>query len=399
MKPQYLRRSWAEINLDHLDYNMEQIRARLSPNCQIMGVVKADAYGHGDLQIAQRLRQQGVGWFGVSNLEEAMSLRRGGFEEEILIFGVTPPEQARRLALYRITQTVFSPEYAQSLSQAAVHQGVQVEVHIKADTGMGRIGFLALDHLEKAADDIRKACLLPGLIHTGIFTHFSVADELSPESREYTQAQFEAFLRLIDQLEQLGIRFRIRHCCNSAGLLLNPKMHLDMVRPGVILYGMHPSPECRNAIDLKPVMELKSIISLIKDLPPHHSVSYGRTFRSGTSPVRVATVPIGYADGYSRLLSNKARVLVQGKLAPQIGNVCMDQMMLDVTQIPQAQAGDVVTLLGAQGQNAISADDLAQITGTINYEITCQVSRRIPRVYLSGGKEIAVVNYLHTPPV
>jgi len=391
----YLKRAWAEINLDYIADNVKAIQSIVRPGCRIMGVVKADAYGHGDKYAADCLRRQGVSWFGVSNLEEALSLRRQGVTGDILIFGITPASHAGTLACQSITQTVFSLEYAEKLSAAAVEQGVTVSVHIKLDTGMGRIGFSTFDGPAQAAENAGKVYRMPGLKPTGIFTHFSVADESREDSREYTLEQFQRFEGTCAELEKRGFSCGLRHCCNSAAMLNYPQMHLDMVRPGNIIYGLYPSPDCmrERKIDLKPAMELKSMVSMVKKMDGGRSISYGRTYETPDCRI-VATVPIGYADGYTRRLSNKARVLIHGRFAPQVGNVCMDQMMVDVTDIPQVKEGDIVTLFGQQGENAILVEELADLTGTINYEIVCVLGRRVPRIYLEDGKKIAVVDYI-----
>ncbi len=391
----YLKRTWAEINLNHIADNVKAIQSCLQPGCQLMGVVKADAYGHGDKYVADCLRHQGVSWFGVSNLEEALSLRRQGFTENILIFGITPANYAGTLACHNITQSVFSLEYAENLSAEALEQGVTVPVHIKLDTGMGRIGFSTFDGYVQAADCIGKVYRLSGLKPVGIFTHFSVADEFQADSQQYTLEQFQRFQETCLELERRGFSCGLRHCCNSAAMLNYPQMHLDMVRPGNIIYGLYPSMDClrERKIELKPAMELKSMVSMVKEVGAGRSVSYGRTYETPDSRT-VATVPIGYADGYTRRLSNKARVLIHGQYAPQIGSVCMDQMMVDVTNIHGVKEGEVVTLFGHQEGNAIPVEELAELTGTINYEIVCVLGRRVPRIYIENGEKIAVVDYI-----
>lgn len=391
----YLKRSWAEIHLDRITYNVAQIQSMLHSGCQLLGVVKADAYGHGDKYVADCLRRQGVNWFGVSNLEEALSLRRQGFTENILIFGITPAEHADLLACQNITQSVFSSEYAEKLSKAATDHHVTVNIHIKVDTGMGRIGFCSLDGIQQVSRQIAAACALPGLRPGGIFTHFAVSDEIQPESVQYTKEQFARFMDTCQELERMGISFPLRHCCNSGAFLNYPEMQLDMVRPGNLIYGLYPSSDCQRQkkISLKPAMELKSQVSMVKTVCAGRSVSYGRTYQT-TGERIIATVPIGYADGYTRRLSNKARVLIHGQFAPEIGNVCMDQMMIDVTDIPGVQEGDIVTLFGEQQGQVLPVEELAELTGTINYEIVCVLGRRVPRIYLVNGEKMAVVDYL-----
>ena len=392
---EYVKRTWAEVSLDNIAYNTQQIMSELRPGCQLLGVVKADAYGHGDKYVAECLRKQGVKWFGVSNLAEAVALRKYGITEDILIFGITPVEYVGILAFSHITQAVFSPEYAQQLSKAAQEKGVCVKIHIKADTGMGRIGFSTLDGIEEAAEQVAQATALPGLVSEGIFTHFSVSDEDKAESVEYTAAQYERFMGLIGALEEKGITFKLRHCCNSGAFLSHPEWQLDMVRPGVLVYGLYPSEDCavKRKIDLRPAMALRSMVSMVKKISADRSVSYGRNYRTEEERM-IATIPIGYADGYTRRLSNKARVLIHGQFAPQVGNVCMDQMMVDVTDIPNVQEGDIVTLFGGQEEAMLPVEELAQLTGTINYEVVSVVGRRVPRVYLEEGKEPEVVDYL-----
>ncbi len=393
MNDNFFKRAWAEINLDFLKYNIAQIRSKLKPECMIMSVVKADAYGHGEEYTAKCLDNCGVDWFGVSNLEEAMILRRQNISKPILIFGFTPPEFAEVLSKNNITQTVFSLEYAQKLSAAASSLKAPLDVHIKLDTGMGRIGFFTAESKQNQnyLDEIIRACSLPSLNANGIFTHLSCADEASDSAVNYTRMQFERFQNTVSLLEKNGISFAVKHCCNSAGMLHYPEMHLDMVRPGIIQYGLHPTAD--DIISLKPVMQLKSVISHIKEVESGESISYGRTF-SSSRPMKIATVTIGYADGYSRSLSNKAYALVHGKKAAVIGRVCMDQLMLDITDIPDVCTGDVVTLFGTDESTALPVEILAQLSDSINYEVVCHIGRRVPRAYFSGGKHIDTVNYL-----
>ncbi|SDM94448.1 alanine racemase [Acetanaerobacterium elongatum] len=388
----YLRRTWATVNLNNLDYNIREIQRMVKPGCEIMGVVKADAYGHGDAMVAKRLVANGINWFGVSNIEEALSLREKGIDKDILIFGDTPYSLARVLAAQHITQTVYSAEYARQLSQAAQEQGVVVDVHIKVDTGMGRIGFLCYDDIPAAADAVEAAVLLPSLNATGIFTHFSCADEVSQSSKDYTRLQYDRFIKVCDLLKARGITFRHRHCCNSGGLVCYPEMHLDMVRPGIILYGHTPSAEIADRIHFKPLMELKSVVSLVKEVDESRSISYGRIYTTPKART-LATVCLGYADGYTRSLSGRANMVVNGSLARVVGRVCMDQVVLDVTGI-DVKPGDVVTVFGSDGQNTVTVEELAELTGSFNYEMICLVGRRVPRVYLEDGNEIAVVDYI-----
>lgn len=390
----YLKRSWAVVNLDHVAHNVAEIKAALTPGCMMMGVVKADAYGHGDKFIADQLVRQGVNWFGVSNIAEALSLRDQGIYHPILIFGFTPTEHAAALNEYNLTQSIYSLEYAQRLQQAAKAAGVDIGVHIKVDTGMSRLGFV-LDNgfAATSAEEIAAVCAMPNLAAGGIFTHFAVADEAEEESVAYTRRQFAQFQRIIAMLEKRGIRFPIRHCCNSAAMIRYPEMHLDMVRPGIVLYGLCPGEDCAGKLALRPAMEFYSTICQVKEIAKGTTVSYGRAYTAHRN-MRVATVPVGYADGYERELSNKSRVLVRGQFANVIGRVCMDQLMLDVTHIPGAESGDLVTIVGEDGENRLTFDEMARLSGTISYEKVCLIGKRVPRIYRQNGKDVGLVDFI-----
>lgn len=387
------RRTWAEVDLDALLHNYAAIRAAIG-NKKMMAVVKADAYGHGDMAVTKTLQNAGIDWFAVSNFEEAMLLREHGVTLPILILGYTPPDNAAALCRQNITQAVYSIEYAQALSRAAIYAGERVNCHIKLDTGMARIGFCVQHGSEgQGIDEAAKACALPGLACTGIFTHFASADEPTEDSDLFTQEQFNTFLHACKLLEDRGIHFILRHCCNSAATLRFPEMHLDMVRAGVILYGLAPAPECRGLMDLQPVMHFYSTVTLVKEVESGTQVSYGRTY-TATGTKRLATVAVGYADGFRRNFSNRGRVAIHGHYAPIVGRVCMDQMLVDVSEIPDVKMGDTVTLAGVDGQCSISFDDFAALNGTINYEEICLIGRRVPRVYLKNGRECGVTDYL-----
>lgn len=392
----YLKRSWAVVNLDNIAHNINEIKRMLSPRCMLMGVVKADAYGHGDKYIAGELARLGVNWFGVSNIEEAISLRIQGILHPILIFGVTPCEYAKALNEYNITQTVHSASYAKELQTAAQAAGVDLDAHIKVDTGMSRLGFV-LDNgfAERSASEILELAKFPNIRIQGIYTHFACADETADDSIAYTREQFSRFQKLTAKLENDGLSFEIKHCCNSAGAIMYPEMHMDMVRPGISIYGLSPSRDCSNTgkICLKPAMELYSAVSMVKEITIGTAVSYGRRY-TARSKTKVATIPIGYADGFERELSNKARMLVRGKYANVIGRVCMDQLMLDVTHIDGVRDGDIVTIVGNDGGQSLTFDEMAELSGTINYEKVCLIGRRVPRVYRRGGKDIGVVDYM-----
>lgn len=390
---EFLRRTWAQINLDAIDNNISQIKSIIRPGCKLCATVKADCYGHGYAYTAKEMSDAGADWFAVSNLAEALQLRRVGIEKPVLILGYTPPDKAKELVFNDISQSVFSPEYAQALSDAAVRDGVKVNAHIKIDTGMSRIGFVYHDSVDDypVLDDVEAVCRLPGIEPEGIFTHFSSAD--CADGELFTRIQYDLFSSAVSRLEQRGIEFRIRHCSNSAGILRFPEMNFDMVRAGIILYGLYPSNEIEKKIKLLPVMELKAVISMIKKLPPETPVSYARTFSTGDE-LTVATVPIGYADGYPRRASNKMHMLVNGKKAPIIGNVCMDQCMLDVTGIEGVKAGKQITVFGSDNGAYISADEIAAKAGLINYEIICGLSRRVPRVYIKNNEIIEITDYM-----
>lgn len=391
---EFLKRSWATIDLDAVARNIAAVRSRLKPDCLLMAVVKADAYGHGDRFVASQMARAGVDWFGVSNIDEAISLRRHGICHPTLIFGPTPVQMANLLSHYNITQMIPSLEYARSLQEIAQASETVLDVHIKLDTGMSRLGFLAYgEDWERSLQEIREVASMPNLHITGTFTHFAVADEDSPESVAFTHLQFQRFQEALAQMEALGIPTGIRHCCNSAGVINYPEMHLDMVRPGNILYGLSPSADCRGRMDLSPVMSLYSTLTLVKTVAAGTTLSYGRIFTAPRA-MRIGTVSIGYADGFERNLSGKASVLIRGKFAPVVGRVCMDQLMVDLSDIPDAQALDLVTIVGKDGENAISFDDFAALSGTVNYEKVCLVGKRVPRVYQKGGMDIGIAEYL-----
>ncbi|MBS1328271.1 MAG: alanine racemase [Oscillospiraceae bacterium] len=391
---EFLKRTWAEIHLDRLQGNFQAIQASLAPGSQAMAVVKADGYGHGAAAAAKALRQAGAAWFGVSNLEEAVQLRRAGIDGDILILSFTPPEEAGRLAEFAVTQTVLSRPYAEELDAAAQAAGVRVRVHLKVDTGMSRVGFLYHREGDEAVlDDMAAACRLPHLTAEGIFTHFASADE--EEDEGFTRRQFALFMDAVRRLEERGVSFALRHCCNSAATLRYPEMHLDMVRPGIILYGLSPAPWMEGMLPLDPVMELKTTVSMIKDLPADTPVSYGRIYTTGEAR-RVATVPIGYADGYPRVLSNRADMLLAGRRVRVVGRVCMDQCMLDVTGL-DVRESMVATVFGRDGEAFLPVEELADHMGTINYEVVCQISKRVPRLFVRDGQVVGQLNYIVSP--
>ncbi len=383
---EFFKRTWAEINLDHLRHNVQVIRQTLSPQTKMMAVVKADAYGHGDAAIARELSRMGVDWFCVSNLEEALSLRSAGITGEILILGITPVQYCQTLAEQKITQTVFSEEYAEKLNEAAASRGVTVLVHIKLDTGMGRIGFAASRKGNDTAAEFLSRCR--SLLPTGIFSHFSHADSTEGGAQAYTLEQVEKFNCTVASFRRYFPKLAT-HLQNSAGIMDYQSLHYDLVRPGIILYGIAPSDNMGSSLDLKPVMELKSIVAMVKNVGPGEAIGYSRAF-TATKPMRVATIPVGYADGYARRLGGQGEVLLHGKRARVLGNVCMDQIMVDVTDIPQAAMGDIVTLFGRDGEAFIPVEELASKVGTIPYETVCLISKRVPRVYYREGSIVDV---------
>ena len=366
----YTRRCWAEIDLDALRSNFELLRQKLQ-GALPMAVVKADGYAHGALPVAHLLQKDaGVEAFAVSNLDVAVQLPEGGISGMILILGYTPPEEAERLHAFRLTQTLLSPEYAQMLNEQAKQRNLILPVHIAIDTGMNRIGF---------SSDLKNIGKLrwSNLLVEGAFTHFCHADSTDLSARAFTEEQLRRFEDATDGMSG-------RHIQNTAGLLTGAGGGFDYARIGIALYGLSPSAEVTDS-RLQPVMSLKSVISMLKVIPPGSTVGYGRTWRADRETV-VATVPLGYADGYSRSLSNRAEVLIRGKRARIIGNICMDQLMVDATGI-DAAVEDEVTLFGRDRYGgSITADELARDAGTIGYEIVCMISKRVPRVYLQNGK-------------
>ncbi len=382
-------RAWAEVSLDNIAHNVKEIRRITDKKAEIMGVVKADAYGHGVMEIARTLLENGVTRLAVSMLDEAIQLRKNGISVPILILSYTDPRRAEEIIEHDVTQTVFSHDLAEALSYAAVKLGRNVKIHIKIDTGMTRVGFMPGYSAVKNVVAISK---LPSIIIEGLFTHFASADETD---KGYTNMQFERFMSIVSELNRVGVYIPVKHVCNSAGLIDCPEMHLNMVRPGVALYGMYPSSEVdKSRIDLRPAMTLKANVILVKDVEKDTCISYGRIFKTEKQS-RIATLPIGYADGYTRLLTSKGKVLVNGQMVPIVGKICMDQCMIDISDIDgDVNVGDEVVLFGRQNGNEISIEDVANGIGTINYEIVCIIGKRIPRVYLKDGQIYNVLNYL-----
>lgn len=386
-------RAWAEINLDAIANNIKQIKKLTKPETKIMAVVKADAYGHGFFEVTNVLQQNGADAFAVATTDEAIQLRKSGFTAPVLILGVIFRDDLKRIIQNDIMPVVFGNNFAKTISDTAVKLGKTAKIHIKLDTGMSRLGYVCSGNAdyEKICDSIEKIAKLPNIKIDGIFSHFAKADEMQ---REYTDIQFKRFTEITNRLESRGIHIPTKHICNSAGIIEYPEYHLDMVRSGIITYGLAPSDDVSiENLGLKPAMTLKSVVTNLKRVNADTPVSYGGKFtaKKGT---RIATIAIGYADGYSRLLSNKAKVLINGKYANIIGNICMDQCMADVTDIDDIKIGDEVILFGNDGNNTITVESVASLMGTINYETICVVGKRIPRVYIRDNKTVNVLNYL-----
>lgn len=390
-----LRRTWAEIDLDAAAHNFAAVREAANPGAAVCCVVKADAYGHGAVRMSQEFEALGADCFAVSNLEEALQLRLSGISRPVIVLGFTPAEEAKKLAENDISQCVYSTEYAHELSKYASAANVTVKIHIKVDTGMSRLGFYFQDinRDEAAVQEILAVCALPGLYPEGIFTHFAVSDS-GRDGDAFTMRQFGCFKEMIETLLREGVAFDVRHCANSAAVFDYPLSHLDMVRAGIVIYGLEPSGELRNQPKLQPVLSLRSVVSHVKILQPGATVSYGRAFTADRE-LKTATVPVGYADGYPRKLSEGgAAVLIHGQRCPILGRVCMDQLMVDVSALEAVNIGDTVTLIGRDGSEEITADELAEREGTINYEVVCGLSKRVPRVYLKDGKIDSIYNQL-----
>ncbi len=370
------RRAWAEIDLKALEHNYHTLRVMLPQGCRLLAPVKADAYGHGAIPVARKLEALGADYLAVASLDEGIELRRAEVKAPILILGHTDPVWAGELLEHDLTQGVFDEETARALSRAAVREDRTLTVHMKADTGMSRLGLLCDEGgLEAAAETMARMYALPGLRWEGIFTHFSHADG----SEEYTMLQFTRFLDLLTVLEGKGITFKIRHCAASAAVLNYPCTYLDMVRPGIAFYGHYPDPSCQglDGSGLTPLMTLKARVASVKSLPAGTAVSYGRT-RVLERESRLAVLTIGYGDGLPRACSDRLRVWVGGGYATVVGRICMDLCMVDVTDLPGVKPGDEAELYGPH----VPVEDAAELAGTIQYELLCNVSKRIPRIYL-----------------
>lgn len=370
----------AEIDLDAMTYNLEHIKKNLAPKTQVIAVLKADGYGHGAVPLARRIQKDPEIWgIAVATVEEGEELRNAGITKPILILGYTYQEDYQKIAKLDFRPAVFKLSMAKELSKAALEAGKTLKIHIKIDTGMTRIGYR---DVKKDVPEILAISKLPGLEIEGIFTHFARADEAD---KTPALVQYEKFQEFIRALEQEGLHIPMKHCSNSAGIIRMQEANLDAVRAGIILYGLYPSKEVeREPVPLKPLMSLRSHIAYIKTVEPGVEISYGGIFTT-VRETRVATIPVGYADGYPRGLSNKGSVLIRGKRAPILGRVCMDQFMVDVTDIPESEELDQVTLLGKDGEDCITMEELGELSGRFNYEFACCISKRVPRVYLESG--------------
>ena len=375
METAFLHHTWVEINLKNLVNNYRSVREACGKKAY--AVIKADAYGHGAVQVAAALSEAGVDGFAVSNLAEAEELRHAGIREPILILGYTPAQYAERLVSGNIAQCVYSAEYAEALNEQAGRANVRVTAHLKLDTGMGRLGFDLRSGTMPGLAEAKAVLALENLNTVGVFMHFAAADSAEISDQEFTKEQHARFWQGVEELEKIR-PFQERHCCNSAAALCLREEKGDAVRAGVVLYGLAPSGEVALPEEIKPVMSMYSVVSMVKTVGAAQPVSYGRTY-TAPDQRRIATVSAGYADGVPRLLSNKGCVLIRGKRAPIVGRVCMDQFCVDVTQIPDASMGDTVTIFGA----GLPVEELAEGAQTINYEIVCGITKRVPRVYVT----------------
>ena len=375
-----MKRTWAEVDFDKLAHNYHALRGLAPAGTKYLGLVKADAYGHGAVPVAKKLEELGADYLGVACLDEAIEVREAGVKTPILILGCTSSIYAAELVKYNITQACYDLEYAKELSAGAQKAGGTITVHIQCDTGMTRLGFMCHEEtMEKSASEIIEAVKLSGLKAEGIFTHFSDSDG----SEEYTMLQFGRFQDIIQRVRDLGYEFEIRHCANSAATLLYPATYLDMIRPGIVQFGHFPDAKMDHALcDLVPVLELKSRVATVRDVPANTPVSYGRT-NTLTRPSRLAVIPVGYGDGFCRGFSNKLTVLINGKKLPIVGRICMDMCMVDVTDAPDVKEGDVAILYGSDGTNDQPVEAGAEIMNTISYELLCVLTKRIPRIYLN----------------
>lgn len=383
-----IRPVWLEINMDNLASNFREIRKIVNDKAMIMAVIKANGYGHGSVELAKMYKEIGADRLAVSILTEAIELRKAEISGPIQLLSYTPHGQLGAVIDNDIIQGIYTYEDAKALSVQAIVKNKIAKIHIKIDSGMGRIGFLPND---ESIDEIIKISKLPNLEIEGIFTHFAKADEIE---KEYTKIQYEKFNWVVRELEKVGINISIKHVSNSASIIDLPEYNLDMVRPGIILYGYYPSEDVnKDRLELKPAMTLKGKISNIKTVPEKTGLSYGHLYLTTRESV-IATIPIGYADGYSRMLTGKGFVYIKGKRVPIVGRICMDQLMIDVTDVENPKIGDEVVLFGTGNEGYPKVEEIADLLGTINYELICMMGRRIPRVYLRGDQIVTINDYL-----
>lgn len=381
-----VKRTWAEISLNAIEHNYNVIRDKVADDTKVCCVIKADGYGHGAVELSQIYEKLGADFFAVSNIDEGIEIRKSGSKLPIVILGYTPVSEAKNLAAYNISQAVFSLEYAKELSEKCVEEDCICKMHIKVDSGMSRIGFMCQEFPrdEYSIEEICEACCLPNLEVEGLFTHFCVSDE-DAEGREFTNKQYENFIHVRDSLKKRGVDISVVHCSNSGAIEDYPETCCDMVRAGIILYGLAPSSKLADRLDLVPAMTLKTVVAFVKEVQKGATISYGRTFTADRK-MKIATVPIGYADGFIRQNAKDGYMTVKGKKAKIVGRICMDQTMLDVTDIEDVKTGDEVVVFGTGENGEPTADSLAENTGTINYETVCLVGKRVPRIYIKDGK-------------
>ena len=381
-----VKRTWAEISLNAIEHNYNVIRNKVADDTKVWCVIKADGYGHGAVELSQIYEKLGADFFAVSNIDEGIEIRKSGSKLPIVILGYTPVSEAENLAEYDISQAVFSLEYAKELSEKCVEEDCICKMHIKVDSGMSRIGFMCQEFPrdEYSIEEICEACCLPNLEVEGLFTHFCVSDE-DAEGREFTNKQYENFIHVRDSLKKRGVDISVVHCSNSGAIEDYPETCCDMVRAGIILYGLAPSSKLADRLDLVPAMTLKTVVAFVKEVQKGATISYGRTFTADRK-MKIATVPIGYADGFIRQNAKDGYMTVNGKKAKIVGRICMDQTMLDVTDIEDVKTGDEVVVFGTGENGEPTADSLAENTGTINYETVCLVGKRVPRIYIKDGK-------------
>ena len=381
-------RVYAKIDLDAIAYNMEQMKQNIRPETKVMAVIKADGYGHGAVQIAEMMERWNYIWgFAVATLDEAVVLRTEGIQKPILVLGCVFPDQYMEMLKHEIRMNIYTEEMAESISRMAAREGKTAYMHIKLDTGMSRLGF---GINEQSAETIKRISKMPNVNMEGIFTHFTKADE---KDKSFTKKQIQESVWMTERLKEKNVRFTYEHCSNSAGIIDVPEANFDIVRAGISTYGLYPSEEVdKTNVKLKPALALKSHVAFVKEIERGTPVSYGGTFVV-KEKMKIATIPVGYADGYPRSLSNKGYVLIRGKKAPILGRVCMDQFMVDVTQIEGVSFGDKVTMIGKDGNEILPVEVLSELSGRFNYEFVCDLGKRIPRVYVRDGKIAEQVDY------